>query len=293
MLAHALAPIDSRPRAEIARLFDEEAALWARDLLWNFGPTRSRLESALDDRSLRGFVLADSQGACAYATYATDGDHGIVGSCFTAERSRGAGIEAVLARRVLEQLLAERPTVIDCQTLFSSEPSLVEPFASRGFTSAPRIYMVLDRATWLAERRSKAPLSRSRPVHRGDLRALARLIYDAHDASRRLDASSSFDTLSSCERILRQIVIDEVCGPFDTVASRRLEGDGRVVAASLLTWPLPGVAHVSEVATLPAYRRRGLARRCLTETLDEAFERGRATAATLSVTASNGAALAL
>jgi ribosomal protein S18 acetylase RimI-like enzyme len=53
------------------------------------------------------------------------------------------------------------------------------------------------------------------------------------------------------------------------------------------------VAHISEVATAPDHRRQGLARHCLAESLENAFERGNASSATLSVTASNRAALAL
>ena len=183
--------------------------------------------------------------------------------------------------------------MIDCQTLFSSDPGLHEPFRSHGFESAARLYMTLDRSAWLAARRPIAPGRRSKPTHRTDLRAVARLVYESHVETHRLDASSSFDTLESCERILRQIILDEVCGPFDSMGSRRIEAEGGLVAACLLTWPLGGVAHVSEVATAPDHRLRGLARHCLAESLENAFERSGASSATLSVTASNRAALTL
>ena len=153
--------------------------------------------------------------------------------------------------------------------------------------------MILERSAWLMARRALAPGRRSKPTHRTDLRAVARLVYEAHIETHRLDASSSFDTLESCERILRQIILDEVCGPFDSLGSRRIETNGRLVAACLLTWPLGGIAHISEVATTPDHRQQGLARHCLTEALENAFDRGGASSATLSVTASNRAALAL
>ena len=293
MQAPFVNPIESAPRAHLSRLFDEEATLWTQGLLWSFAPTRKRLEAALDDGVLNGFVASDPHGICAYATYASDGEHGIVGSLFAAPRCRTLGIEALLARHVLDRLFMEEPRVIDCQTLFSSDPGLTEPFTVRGFVSAKRLYMTLERAAWFRARRDNPPGFRSKPTHRTDLRSMARLIYEAHVESHGLDASSSFDTLESCERILRQIILDEVCGPFDSYGSRRVEQGGRIVAASLLTWPLPEVAHISEVATTPSHRRLGLARRCITETLTHAFETGQATAATLSVTASNHAAVAL
>jgi ribosomal protein S18 acetylase RimI-like enzyme len=289
----ALKPIGSVPREELARLFDEESAMWAKELRWSFAPTRARLEAALGDGSLSGLAASDDLGACAYATYAVDLGHGIIGSVFASERSRGRGLESLLVHRILNRLRALQPAVIDCQTLFSSDPGLTEPFASHGFTSAARLYMTIERPAWLAARRPPSPGLRSKPTHRTDLRAVARLVYEAHLETHHLDASSSFDTLESCERILRQIILDEVCGPFDSMGSRRIEVDGTLAAACLLTWPLGGIAHVSEVATAPAHRLRGLARHCLAESLENAFARGSASSATLSVTATNRAALSL
>jgi len=286
-------PIQSTPRGPFKHLLDEEDRMWSKDLCWNFGPTRQRLENALREGTLRGLVARDEVGPCAYATYAVDEDQGVLGSCFAAERARGLGYEARLARQVLDRLVAHRPRVIDSQTLFSSDRELMEPFTARGFQSVARLFMSVEQSAWVAPR-PEAPFElRTRPTHRTDLRAVSHLIYEAHHETRNLDASSSFDTLHCCERVLRQIVLDEVCGPFDSMGSRRVEAGGRAVAVSLLTWPLQGVAHVSEVATAPSHRRLGLARRCLTESLRDAFERGRARCATLSVTASNRAAIAL
>ena len=286
-------PIGSVPMADLARLFDEEGSMWANDIRWGFAPTRGRLEAALNDGTLNGLVANDDLGACAYATYALDAGHGVVGSVFASARSRGRGLERFLVQRILNRLKTLRPSLIDCQTLFSSDPGLEEPFASHGFQSAARLYMTIDRPAWLAARRALSPDRRSKPTHRTDLRALSRLVHEAHLETHQLDASSSFDTLESCERILRQIVLDEVCGPFDSMGSRRIEADGKLVAACLLTWPLGDVAHISEVATSPSHRLQGLARHCLAESLEDAFGRGNASSATLSVTASNQAALAL
>jgi ribosomal protein S18 acetylase RimI-like enzyme len=267
--------------------------MWETDLRWNFEPTRRRLEAALDEGTLSGLVASDALGACAYATYALDEGHGVVGSVFAAKRSRKLGTEGLLVQRILNRLQALGPRVIDCQTLFSSDPGLREPFAAQGFESAARLYMAVERAAWSAARHPAHPGPGSKPIHRTDLRAVSRLVFEAHCETRGLDASSSFDTPESCERILRQILLDEVCGPLDSMGSRRIESEGRLLAASLLTWPLPGVAHVSEIATSPSHRRRGLARQCLVESLESAFEIGGASSVTLSVTASNHPALAL
>jgi ribosomal protein S18 acetylase RimI-like enzyme len=153
--------------------------------------------------------------------------------------------------------------------------------------------MTLDRSAWLATKPATAADVRSKPTHRLDIQSVARLVHEAHLDSLHQDASSSFDTLDSCERILRQIILDNVCGPFDSLGSRRVEVNGQTLAVSLLTWPLQGVAHISEVATAPSHRGLGLARHCLRETMASAFERAGARCATLSVTASNRAALTL
>lgn len=267
--------------------------MWARELRWNFEPTRRRLESAHQEGTLNGLVANDELGACAYATYAIEEDHGIVGSFFASLRSRARGIEGLLVAQVLDELLSQGLRVIDGQTLFSSDRGLIEPFAERGFESAARVYMTLDRSGWLAPKPPATAPVHSKPIHRLDIQSVARVVHAAHLDSLHRDASSSFDTLDSCERILRQIILENVCGPFDSLGSRRVEGNGQTVAVSLLTWPLQGVAHISEVATAPSHRRLGLARLCLRESMASAFERSGARSATLSVTASNRAALAL
>ena len=267
--------------------------MWSTRLHWSFAPTRTRLQTALSEGTLNGFASLDREGVAAYATYALDGARGIVGSFFASARVQASGLEALLVRRVLDHLEPYRLDVIDCQTLFSSAPELKEPFQAKGFASASRRYMMLDRASWLASRRALPATRATRSVHRTHLRDLSRLIFEGHQGSSRLDASSSFDTLDSCEKILRQITIDEVCGPFDSFCSRRIEEESQTISACLVTWPHHGVFHVSEVATAPERRRQGLARQCLTETLASAFERPETKGATLSVTASNRAAIAL
>jgi ribosomal protein S18 acetylase RimI-like enzyme len=281
------------PRVELDRLFDEEASMWKHELSWSFEPTRHRLNSALEDGTIAGFAITDEAGACAYATYAVNDGQGIVGSFFASERARGRSVEATLVSQVLNRLVARNLRVIDCQTLFSSNPGLSAPFVERGFESARRIYMTAERSAWTASRTDGTPVLPSNPIRPAEVRSVARLVHHAHEETRWLDASSSFDTLAACEKILSQVVLDEVCGPFDSPGSRRIEVNGETVAACLLTWPLPEVAHLSEVATAKSHRRRGLARQCVAESLARVFEGTNAQAVTLSVTASNRAALGL
>ena len=279
--------------------------MWDRDLAWSFEPTRRRIEDARTDGVLDGLVAYDDIGACGYATYAVDGRRGIIGSVFSAARVRPKEVEGLLVERILRRLalsvletsplgnpVSAAPT-IDCQTLFTSARDLTWPFRTMGFSSAARIYMDLPREAW---RRPKEPVRiapTSKRFERADLKAAAKLVFDAHSASSALDASSSFDTVDSCERILRQIVLDEVCGSFDPAGSQVARLEGEVAALTILTWPAPGVAHLSEVATAPAFQRRGLGRYCLSEALTTAFAQQGATRATLSVTASNRPAVVL
>lgn len=293
MLETLLQPIESVPRPELECLFDEEFAMWRLHLNWSFAPTRGRLGEALDDGSLSGFAAKDEKGVCGYATYAINDGQGMVGALFASSRVQGRGIEGRLAGRVLDSLMAGNPRVIDCQTLFSSAPDLLTPFAERRFTSAARIYMVAEREAWADSRQSAPKGPPSKPIRRSDVRAVAGLVYGAHLQSRALDASSSFDTPDSCARILDQVMLDQVCGPFDWLGSRRIEMEGALVAASLLTWPLEDAAHISEVATAPSHRLMGLARQCVAESMESAFGRRNTRVVTLSVTASNQPAVDL
>ena len=77
--------------------------------------------------------------------------------------------------------LAAGPRLVDCQTLFSSDPGLTGPFADCGFESAARVFMTIERAAWLGGKGAAfAPPLRSRPIERTDLRSVAHLVYEAH-----------------------------------------------------------------------------------------------------------------
>lgn len=261
--------------------------MWKHELRWSFEPTRRRLEGALSEGALTGFAATDARGVCAYATYAVEAGHGMVGAFFAADRARGRGLEARLVSRILNHLLTRDLRAIDCQTLFSSDRGLTEPFIEHGFESAARLYMTLDRHAFASARKAFASTRPSRPVKRMDVASVARLVFDAHQETRAKDASSSFDTPESCRRILEQVMLEDVCGPFDAACSRLIEAGGQAVAACVLTWPLAETAHISEVATAPSQRRRGLARQCVLESLSNAFDDKGAQTVTLSVTASN------
>jgi ribosomal-protein-alanine N-acetyltransferase len=80
---------------------------------------------------------------------------------------------------------------------------------------------------------------------------------------------------------------------FDNPVTRvcLLLADG-VPVAYCSAWLLPGQLHISNVAVLPQFRRRGLARRLLERVLERAEDEG-APEATLEVRRSNRPALAL
>lgn len=67
------------------------------------------------------------------------------------------------------------------------------------------------------------------------------------------------------------------------------ELDHRLVGA-LILWMIVDEAHIATIATHPAYRRKGIATRLLTDALNSAYEEG-ARSALLEVRASNEAAL--
>ena len=291
-LTHSYYPLRHASSRGLEPLLDEEANQWQSRLHWNFEPTRTRLKEAILEDALQGMIVEDVGGVCGYATSALGDSVGVVGNVFVSPRAADAGLEEGLLDRVLDDLLARDPASIDCQTLFMSDPRIETPFARRRFASVTRYYMVLDRAS---RRRPPArPVSHgARPLRHTDLQPFANLVFEAHRDTVGQDASSSFDTPRSCARILGQIVNDGICGPFDEETSRWIAIDGDAAAACLITWPMSDVAHVSELATAPEYRGQGFARHCLSRALDNAFDRRGARLVTLSVTATNDAALSL
>jgi [ribosomal protein S18]-alanine N-acetyltransferase len=105
-----------------------------------------------------------------------------------------------------------------------------------------------------------------------------------------IDALMSIDA----ESFLRPWTRAMYDAAFDNTVTRvwALQVGARTMVAYCSAWLLPGELHINNVAVLPAYRRRGLARQLLGAVLAAGEEEG-ARRATLEVRRSNLAALRL
>jgi ribosomal-protein-alanine N-acetyltransferase len=109
-----------------------------------------------------------------------------------------------------------------------------------------------------------------------------------------LDAVSELDQLSFSAPWPKDSFRSELENPTSLcrVAEAAFSDGTKQIIAAMVTWVILDEAHISTLAVHPAFRRQGIARRMMVDTLGICYERGVITV-TLEVRAGNQAAQAL
>lgn len=272
-------------------LLDEEAGHWDAELFWDFGAVRAAVAGGIERGTLGGRVIGDGSRACAYSYYLADGGRVILGSIYCGRDHRGRGFEDTLVEAVVTDARRERGcSRVECQTLFCTDPVADSRFASEGFTSRPRHYMVRDFQARPPEAPSAVPAGwRMRPLQRDDLHAAAEIIYRSHVGTLDSALNLTYATPSACRGFVDTLVLRAGCGRFDSEASRILDGP-RGPAGVLIASRLSRTnGHLCQVSVVPEAQRRGLGLALMAHALHALDRQGLATA-TLSVTVDNAAA---
>lgn len=277
----------------LAPLFQEEQRQWLEQLYWDYRPSLDIIRRFIDARSLAGYAALDGETPLGYGFYVLEERKGLIGGLFVAPRSADAGVGS----RLLDEMVA---TLRGVPGLERIEAQLM-PFAgphdatltALGFRLFPRQFMLLS-LSGPSTPNARAADARLETWNDRWLEPCARLIQLAYADHVDSDINDQYRSEAGALKFLKNIILLPGCGTFLPPASFVLHEPGSdTLAAGVLNSEVSrGVAHTTQIAVLPGYRRHGLGRRLMQASI-AALAAQRFRALTLTVTAVNSPAVDL
>jgi ribosomal protein S18 acetylase RimI-like enzyme len=286
---------------QLRPLLDEEAAVWLRNLRWDYRSSTNLLLDYLDSRILPGFVALDRGRVCGYTFCVYEGHKAVIGDLYTAaDHPAPLTVAHTMARHLLEALETSPEIIrIEAQLLLFDSGVLRPIFSnlnphSPAFTVFPRLFlerMLPQRA--VAEPALPAGLEFC-PWSSSFYQASAELIHASYAGHIDSAINDQYRSLAGSVRFLHNIVRFPGCGVFDPQSSWALRDrhTNALVAIILCSRVAPDTAHVTQLCVAPAFRGRGLGDLLLQSAMGR-MPSQRYSAITLTVSEDNVAALRL
>jgi ribosomal protein S18 acetylase RimI-like enzyme len=284
--------------ADLRPLLEEETAIWAESLAWDYAGSAEMILRYMDAKILPGYAAIERGSLFGYAFFVYEQSKGVIGDLFVSGGGRTANrreVEERLLMHVIETL-QQSPGIhrIEAQLLAHLEGEVARPFQEQGFSRHPRVFMYYDMARHPQTAPKLSPEFEVRPWSEDQYQVAAALITAAYRGHVDSDINDQYRTLSGSLRFMNNIVRFPGCGVFDPQASfvvfdRRTR---TLVGLILCSQVRADVGHVTQVCILPEYRSAGLGVVLLAATTRSLRERG-FKAISLTVTQANDRAIAL
>jgi GNAT superfamily N-acetyltransferase len=290
-------------------LLQQEAARWQQRLRWDYASAITLLLDYVDGRILPGFVALQQGRVVGYAFCVFEAAKAVVGDVYAfgeGERLDNPICETLL-HHLLEMLQAT-PGVerIESQLLMFPAGALAGPFLSRGFRSAPRLFMTCDLTANSGALRFGLQPSKDEVWGRMPVNlvlepwrpqfydAAAALIHSAYLGNVDSDINDQYRSVPGAQRFLHNIIRFPGCGIFDPADSWVVR-DTRTLALEamiLCSRVRQDVGHITQLCVRQQLRRQGIAEALLHHGAAQIARRG-VRSLSLTVTEANTPALKL
>jgi ribosomal protein S18 acetylase RimI-like enzyme len=250
--------------ADLRPLLEEEAAVWAQELSWDYTSSMEMVLRYLDSKILPGYAAVDRGRVLGYAFFVYEGNKGVIGDLFVASANGTASvrdIEAQLMKHAIETL-QQSPGIhrAEAQLLLHASGSVEQPFLESGFRRHPRLFMVADLTRKMETPNPIHAEIEIRPWSENDYQPSAGLITACYRNHIDSEINDQYRTVNGSLRFLHNIVRFPGCGVFDQESSfvaynRAL---GMTVGVILCSRIRHDAGHVTQVCVLPEYRSHGI-----------------------------------
>ncbi|MGA9526731.1 MAG: GNAT family N-acetyltransferase [Terriglobales bacterium] len=284
--------------ADLRPLLEEEIAIWAESLSWDYAGSAEMILRYMDAKILPGYAAIERGSLFGYAFFVYEQSKGVIGDLFVRDGGRTANRREVEERLLVHviETLQQSPGIhrIEAQLIAHLEGEVARPFLEQGFSRHPRVFMNYEMARNPQTAPKLSPEFEIRPWSEDQYQVAAALITSAYRGHVDSDINDQYRSLSGSLRFMNNIVRFPGCGVFDpqssfVVLDRRTR---TLVGLILCSQVRADVGHVTQVCVLPEYRSAGLGVVLLAATTRSLRERG-FKAMSLTVTQANDRAIAL
>ncbi len=268
---------------DFAPLLEAEGHAWCEHLHWDYAPAARVITACLTDRRLNGYALVNGGSVEGYSFYICEGDKGLIGDCFVADRAAQPGDVFRLLDHVLETLLAW-PGIrrIETQLPHFSAEALEPCFSRHGFHTYVRRFMLLNldgsygrRSEFGATEALHAGEFVIEPWERRHDQQAVQLICQTYRGHIDAAINDQYASAPGSARLIENIVELRGCGEQVPRASLiALHAPTRKLAGLVaLTGVRRQTAHIPQVAVAPEFQSRGLGAALLSLAFGEAVRR--------------------
>src|ERR1022692_1967832 len=284
--------------ADLRPLLEDEIALWARTLSWDYATSAEMILRYMEAKILPGYAAIERGSIFGYSFFVYEQSKGVIGDLFVRDGGRTPNrreVEERLLTHVIETL-QQSPGIhrVEAQLLVHDTGEVARPFLAQGFSRHPRVFMNFEIAKHPPTAPPLRPEFEIHPWSEEHYQSAAALITAAYRGHVDSEINDQYRTLTGSLRFLNNIVRFPGCGTFDARASfvvfqRRTR---TLIGLILCSQVRPDVGHITQVCVLPEYRSAGLGEAMLAASTRSLRERG-FRFISLTVTEANDRAIAL
>jgi ribosomal protein S18 acetylase RimI-like enzyme len=284
--------------AELRPLLEDEIAVWAQLLSWDYSGSAEMILRYLDSKILPGYAAIERGSVFGYSFFVYEQSKGVIGDLFVRDGGRTPNrreVEERLLTHVIETL-QQSPGIhrVEAQLLAHETGEVVRPFLQQGFSRHPRVFMALEIPKGPLSGSAVRPEFEIRPWSEQEYQASAAVITAAYRGHVDAEINDQYRTLSGSLRFLNNIVRFPGCGTFDPHASFLVfqKPTRTLIGLILCSQVRPDVGHITQVCLLPEFRSHGLGEALLAATTRNLRDR-HFRSISLTVTEANSRAIAL
>ncbi|MBZ5663455.1 MAG: GNAT family N-acetyltransferase [Acidobacteriia bacterium] len=284
--------------ADLRPLLEDEIAMWARLLSWDYATSAEMILRYMDAKILPGYAAIERGSIFGYSFFVYEQNKGVIGDLYVRDGGRSSDrheIEERLLTHVIETL-QQSPGIhrVEAQLLTHTTGEVSRPFLQQGFSRHPRVFMNFEIGRHRPTAPPLPPQFEIRPWSEQEYQSAAALITAAYRGHVDSEINDQYRTLTGSLRFLNNIVRFPGCGTFDprgsfVVLERRTR---TLIGLILCSQVRPDVGHITQVCVLPEYRSAGLGEAMLAASTKSLRDRG-FRFISLTVTEANDRAIAL
>jgi len=240
-------------------LWHGEVRFWATRLLWDVSGTFAALRRIQERGGLPGKAVQANGRIVGYASYGVAGRLGVFTGLVVSPEWRSTRVRETLIHATLDAIRHMGVERIESRFVSIDDAWLVPTFERAGFQTYWREFLRFE----LRQLRAVVPAPTSlffEPWDQTHLGEATSILQRAYAGGVDAEINEQYRTVDGCHIVLDDILNQGDCGRLVLEASPIARDRGRGVGFVLVTEISPRQGHLTHIAVVPEYQRRGVGR---------------------------------